>query len=297
MTKVTIVLRVHVWDEACEMIAKSLEASTSREIVVVADETNGPVAVPPRFRKISHSLETFEEQGLPLFPTPQRTMWWNGDYVLFQLLDALDSDYVFMFEGDCAVRGPLDPVIDQLVAEGIDYAAHDFQERDPHFYFYRTTAPHFGPIVYSGIFYAVWIERGAIASLRAERLRMKERREKGELRRWAFCEAFVATHLALAGFRCAPLENFVNLDDCVGFVPKQLDEVFGTEQPAKAAISHPVYTSSEFHRRAAKKAAHKWAKVRTLATFWRKDTWKVYGHDTLRLVERLMYALFRVRIG
>jgi hypothetical protein len=224
-------------------------------------------------------VDTFSEMGLPPLPTRERSLWYNGDYVFHHLAAELDADYFLMFEGDCAVLGPLDGIIDRLLEDRIDFAAHDLGRRYPEWVWYDNAAAYYGKVIQGCIYYAVWIGRTTVGSLLEGRLSMKAAMDAGQLQDWVFCEGYTATHLLRSGVRWAPLERYVNLDRATAMDPLHYDEIFNLALPAgETAIFHPIYVSPEFERRTIARLKDKVRHLRNLFRFWRPRNWPYYRH-------------------
>lgn len=248
-----IVFRTHLWDEGVDFCARCLQRSTASRIVVAADETNGPVPVPPEFEKIIHTVDTFAEMGLPLLPDRKSLMWHCGDYPLYQIARAIPARHYLMIEGDLALTGPVDEMLGRLVADGVDYATSDFKE---------TNAPQYGKTrellaltypedggktpLFEGSFPAVFLSRDLIDVMFRERIHMAEAGGTPDI--WIYCEYFTPIVANRFGFKTTALHRYANTSRQSWELPVQPEDV-SAEEDGTVRLAHPVLYSPKWERK------------------------------------------------
>ena len=211
---VLVAFRTHTWNDVVEAVFGRLVAATRHRVIICADETNGACPTPASHQKVPHTCAMFNGMGLPSFP-PERVLWYNGDYPLYHLADALDWDYLFIVEYDCAIVGSIDDVIGGLIREDLGYACPNYGPRSPRYRWHDQTMKWFSrhgriETLYGGIWGCGLISRQAVVELRRARLEMA-----GIVKTaadWVMFEPFVANHLRLNGFSCAALSRFLHVE-------------------------------------------------------------------------------------
>ncbi len=196
-----MLFHTHQWDAYTERQAAALAArSRGLDFYVLANETDGEVPV-RGFRKIAHTMQGFVDQGLP----PDRGMWWNLDYALYQAAAVL-PDYEFYFRFDADVRLTVD-LAD--IAAWMRRAACDWltlRPRGVETWAFRASAE---ALPYRRRAYvpmmAMLLSAAALRLLESDRRMLARRRVAGE--RWAICECFIAAALLEHGVRIGRLED------------------------------------------------------------------------------------------
>lgn len=248
-----IVFRTHLWDEGVDFCARCLQRSTASRIVVAADETNGPVPVPPEFEKIVHTVDTFAEMGLPLLPGRHNALWHCGDYPLYQIAQKIPARHYLMIEGDLGVTGPLDHMLEKLIADDVDYASCNFKSEErwqnrrgavsrKRFYPQDNQMAR----VMTGLYPAIFLSHEMIDAMLAERHRMATQ-TSGPFG-WYHCEEFTPIAALHAGGKLVSLASYADVSRVSWQRPIMPDTVAKSEDDT-VRFSHPVLHSPKWERK------------------------------------------------
>lgn len=218
--------------------------------MISVDETNGVVDVPAQYRKIVHTVDTFAEMGLPLFPSREKLLWHSGDYPLYQLQDEIDTDFIFMMEGDSSAAGPIDDLFQTLADDGVGYCPRNFRPMEPGNAL-EVTKRYFDKVapdtqLFTGSFASFWIDRTAIKPMLAERRRMAEVVTDPD--DWVYCEALAATVAHAAGFKCGKLWDYADMRRHKWLNPVRPEEVVPGED-GRVRFYHPVLDSPKWEQK------------------------------------------------
>jgi hypothetical protein len=239
-----VAFRTHLWDENIALMARRLAGSAiGLDFCVVADETHGPLPIPPEFKKFSHN-ENFSDLGLPSFPAGQ-VLWYNADYPLYRLRQAFpDAEYIVMSEFDVVANVNLAKMMETVHSEKIDLLVGEGQEASPH-WFWRPTLTRFFEKPYACLLPFMVISVRAVDYLLD--LRQSHARDAGTLASnndWAFCEGFVASSLMNAPqFKVAALEDYAELPFFRSWPPVS---TFSPLNGRNGVIIHPVLSGDPF---------------------------------------------------
>jgi len=119
-------LRTHFWDSAVALAYRALADSWRGEVVVAGDHTY-PFDVPAHICEIQHSLAKFKTHMLPLLPSIEDAIWWNGDYVLYDISLSTDFDYFIVSEYDLYLDFDLRAAVAEIVRSGAEFASLNVQ--------------------------------------------------------------------------------------------------------------------------------------------------------------------------
>lgn len=249
--KVLIVLRTHIWDEAVALVFSRLTASR-HEVVIAADNMNGFVPPVGSHEVLLHRLDTFEALGLPLFPAPEKTLWYNGDYILYDVAARKSFDYVVLVENDTVVVGDIDNLIDRLLSENVSYAVKNYGVRGRN-YMWREqvcdwmAAEGWSGPYYGGLFPLVFASRAVVDGLLHARLAMA-RKLAGKPEAWLHCEPFAATWVSRQEVEARPLRHFADVRRCTVRWPIRPAEIEDISGP-RLALLHPVLAEPAYSRK------------------------------------------------
>ncbi len=204
-----VVFRTHFWDDfAQRQFDRLLAVAGGTDVFVLVDETSGPVAVPHdrvvRVTEASLLAMGFAAAG------EGNLLWFNGDYPLYAFLqEQPDYGYVLQLEYDVVINQPVADLVGKAARGGIDYVGLTKGEAAQDWFWRESCAGAYRPdelrhqLICLSLFSAA-----ALRHLRARRLSHAQARARGTLAGWPFCEGFIPTELALAGFACAELDSF-----------------------------------------------------------------------------------------
>ncbi len=212
--RVAIVFRTHFWDEfAARQFERLTRNVKSGDIYVLVDETNGPV------KGVQHDkiVRMTESDVLALgFPRAGEgnLLWFNGDYPLyFFMREQGFYDYYVLLEYDVALNVEVDSLVRRVAADGIDFVGLTKGEPVREWPWLDTCRDAYplDDIQYKLICLSVYSAR-AVRWLAARRLELAAQLRDGAISSWPFCEGFIATEMATAGFATAELADFVDTE-------------------------------------------------------------------------------------
>ncbi|MBE7211472.1 MAG: hypothetical protein INR65_10685 [Gluconacetobacter diazotrophicus] len=245
-----IVVRTHFYNHSLDLFVQELETRSGRKVVIAADETNGPVAVPPSVSKVTVSAAT---AGLP---APPDAMWRCGDYNLYAVAAAHpDTQRFWLVEPDVRIHDEaLDRFFDGTAATAAaDFVTPWFVQASPEWMWFDTMRP-FSSRIHNCMLQAARFSRQAIAALEERRREMAEGFGEGKrpLTDWPNDEAFVGATLVEAGMAVATFAEHApdhRLDGSFTFLkPTSLNWL--RRQPADRRLYHPVVEGDKFIKRA-----------------------------------------------
>jgi len=234
--------RTHLWDEPIAQLAARLAgACPSSRFVVLTDETNGKIDVPP-YEKIAHTDDA-GIFGLPRHPTG-RSLWYNGDYALYFLHQALpDYDYYLLSEYDVAVNTDVGAILRKAAERGLDLIAHDIQPSTMDWFWHRNAVATFSIPWRSLVFFLIVSRRALLLMLEA-RQEFARRFAAGELGDWPFCEVFIPSVVhETTGMKVAELREFADVQN-LRFRPYIRLEDDRANRPG--ALAHPVLGTKRY---------------------------------------------------
>ena len=209
LPRTAIVFRTHFWDAfAQRQFDRLLAVADGIDVIVLVDETSGPVAV-PHDRVVRVTESSLLAMGLPR-AGEGNLLWFNGDYPLYAVQEQHpDYDYYLQLEYDVVINRPISALIAKAVAGAVDYvgltkgdAVQDWFWRDSCAGVYPPAAIRHQLICLS-LFSAA-----ALRHLLRRRMAHADALADGTLPAWPFCEGFIPTELALGGFACRELSEF-----------------------------------------------------------------------------------------
>jgi hypothetical protein len=178
-------------------------------------------------------------------------MWYNGDYVFYDLLFKTDFDYFVICEYDLAVNTPLTPLAHNIILSNCDFVASQCNQSDDSWEWHSeqkrwdiferdviTTSKAYVNDIYGCFFPFICISRQAVIWLYSRRIHSAKVRSDHNGDVWPFCETFVPTELARAGFTIANLDQFVS-----GPVHMTTSDAYSWTAAAKSKNNfiHPVF--------------------------------------------------------
>ena len=121
LPRTATVFRTHFWDSfAQRQFDRLLAVSDGTDVIVLVDETSGPVTV-PHDRVVRVTESSLLAMGLPR-AGEGNLLWFNGDYPLYAVQQQMpDYDIYLQLEYDVVINRPVASLIAAAVAGGVDY--------------------------------------------------------------------------------------------------------------------------------------------------------------------------------
>jgi hypothetical protein len=239
-----VLFRTHFWDDYVERQYQRLRAVAGRgDVFILVDETNGPVPI-PHPNVVPHTQASV--LGLGLSGAGHGNMlWFNGDYPLYYFYEQHGSyDYYVMTEYDVGVQRPLDDIVDRMARDGTDLVGLPNEEEVAGWPLTHTCLDAYteDEIKKCLICISMYSNR-AVSRLFDRRLEMSKLEQAGLMQHWPYCEAFIPTEIALAGFKIASLAEFGPVDRydwSPAVIESDLPDLAGQ------AFVHPVLDAHRF---------------------------------------------------
>ena len=239
-----VLFRTHFWDDYVERQYQRLRATVGRgDLFILVDETSRPVSIPhPNI--VSHTQASVLDLGLS-GAGHGNMLWFNGDYPLYYFYQLHGGyDYYVMTEYDVGIQRPLDDIADRMARDGTDLVGLPNEEEVAGWPLTHTCLDAYteDEIRKCLICISMFSNR-AVRHLYDRRLEMSKLEKAGLMRHWPYCEAFIPTEVALAGFRMASLAEFGPLDR-YDWSPAVIES--DLPRLAGQAFVHPVLDAQRF---------------------------------------------------
>ncbi len=214
MVGYAVVLTTNGWDAfTARQFARTKSHVRSGDMVVLANETAGPIAIPPEMRR--QSLTEADVRALGLQVGCSKTVFChNLDYrfIGFWLANPCYDYYVFLDAAAC-LDTDADSLIERLQRDGIDLAAQPVGGRMEDWVY---TPMHDGlypaETIRGAVLQVAILSKAALAYLHRRRLDLSRRYADRPDFFWPCAEAFVPTELDAAGFKWAPLSSYGSVE-------------------------------------------------------------------------------------
>jgi len=204
-----VLFRTHIWDEYVERQYQRLRATVGRgDLFILVDETSRPVSI-PHPNVVSHTQASVLDMGLS-GAGHGNMLWFNGDYPLYFFYRQHDNyDFYIMTEYDVAVQRPLDGIVDQMAQDGTDLVGVPNTDAVADWPLTHTCQDAYvhDEIKKCLICISMYSNR-AVRRLYERRVEMSHLQKAGLMPHWPYCEAFISTEVALAGFKMTSLAEF-----------------------------------------------------------------------------------------
>lgn len=205
-----VMLRTHIWDDYVARQYDRLVAKTkSGQVFVLVDETGGHVEI-DRDNVVRYTQDDVLALGLAK-AGPGNLLWYNGDYSLYIFMSRRpEFDFYIMIEYDVAVNVPLDDIVAKARRDGIGFIAHSKDvEPIPEWNFTESCLDFYRvDQVQKRLMCLSLFSKQAAQQLFDRRLEQSRAYAKGGIRRWPYCEAYLATELGASGFKMAEITEF-----------------------------------------------------------------------------------------
>lgn len=232
--------KTHVWDGfIARQFGRFRQAVGSGDLFVIADETNGPLTIDDGTNVLRTTNTSLIGMGFANAFGKGGLIWWNTDYPNYVLYEHDPTyDYYIFVEYDTCINMPVDALIAEVAARGVDYVG--LPNRQDLGKWYWTP---FHEKAYARDDIRGGLNCIAIFSNRAMRLLLDRRRdmarqyEAGTLRFWPGNEVFIPTEIGLAGLKAASIEEFGDASQ-YEWHPPHLEDDLDTLQ--HRTFLHPV---------------------------------------------------------
>jgi predicted O-methyltransferase YrrM len=257
LPKIGCFLRTHFWDSDVELAYRALADSWHGAVIVSSDQTQA-FEIPADIPQIQHSLAKFETYMLPVFSSAVRPMWWNGDYVLYDIFLNTDFDYFIISEYDLYLEFDLRAAVGEIIRSGVEFAAFGVRPEPASSQwqwvpvqaawdaFEDARGAGSDPGVYGCFFPLTFISRRLAAWLYARRVQGGFALRRPGAPQWPFCESFAATEAARSGLKMADIGRFLPEPQQIS----DLQAVSWSEIPQRSEkLIHPVLSGDRFVNR------------------------------------------------
>ena len=243
--RTAVIFRTHFWDAfAQRQFDRLLRVAGGTDVFVLVDETNGAVS------GITHDrVVRVTEQGLLAMGLAKagqgNLLWFNGDYPLYRFAELQpDYDYYLQLEYDVIVNRPIAATVAEMAARKVDYVGLTKGEAARDWFWLETMLPAYErDAVRKQLICLCAFSAGALRHLWQARLRQSAAYQAAPAATWPFCEGFIPTELAEAGFVCAELSAFGTVSAYDHWPPYlERDGVAMTEQD----FIHPVLDEARY---------------------------------------------------
>ena len=210
MTRYTIVFTTYSWDHFVErQYRRVLSQCKTGDVYILADETRGALPIDAAFPKLSITEDIVADLSVSR-QFNKALFWHNLDYLYMAFFAAHpEYEYYIFMDYDAVIREDVDRLIARIVQARADLVAEPVADDMAKWKYTRQHAKLYPPDRIAGcILPVVVLSHAAVAHLSRRR---RELSALAAIRRdffWPFCEAFVATELAVAGFKSVNLSSF-----------------------------------------------------------------------------------------
>ncbi|MCQ8241311.1 hypothetical protein [Rhizosaccharibacter radicis] len=205
-----VLFKVYFWDEDVDRQYRRVCRHAGRgQVYVVRDCTAGDYPLPsdiPEERIFDLNEAALESYGLH----NHRGFWFCADYPLY-LFFLHEPDYAFLVsvEYDVGVFNDLEPIVDAMSADGIDFVGRPLAEENASWNFIRS-CDGFYPLdqVEKALCCIAFHSRRAVAACFQARLEHNRQRVVGDLQTWPISEVIFPTEMKRRGWRTADIGGF-----------------------------------------------------------------------------------------
>ena len=247
MANYAVVLTTYAWDlfvnRQCRLNAAQVDTG---DFYVLVDTTRGPVHIPNRYNVVSIDPGTISRMGL-VQRFNKALFWHNLDYlfIYFYTLHR-EYDYYIFLDYDALLDVEADSLVSRLRADRVDLLANPIRTKIEDWVYTRQHRREYPvELIQAYELFIVALSNRALAHLLRRRQQLSTAYRDQEAWFWPFCEAFVPTELAKAGFKIAPLSAYGSVERCTWWPP-----ILETSVPAKrpAGFLHPVLDGPRYAR-------------------------------------------------
>ncbi len=248
MATYAVLFKSHFWDAFVQRQLDRLQARVGTgDIFVFIDETRGPageIRHDPDF-VIRATEDDIGRLGLAR-ATDFSQFWYSADYALHLLTRSQPGyDYYVMVEFDLVLNTDLDPLIDLLSRQDVDFVSQPITDpplEEFHWLPSATGVYEMAEMRHWLTCIAVFSRRAAIA-LFDRRRALSERFGEGAITSWPMCEIAIPTEMHVGGFKMRPLDELGSLAFYRWAPP--YDEAMLAEYVAGTFV-HPMLDTNRF---------------------------------------------------
>jgi hypothetical protein len=247
-----VIFRTHFWDEFCDRQFDRLKARVGRgDIYVLVDQTRGPVPGIPTDKIFPITDQAILDAGF-VAAGEGSLQWYSGDVPLY-LFRARhpDYDYYVQIEYDAVVNVPLDDLVDRMAREGVDVLGltnPDFETAET-WYWSPSCLDAYAMDELRCILvcFSAYSSR-ALERLEAARLAQAAEYRRGTIKRWPYCEGYVATEAGRQGLSLHQLTEFGDVERYRWWPPYLEEELpsFSGNSFVHPILDAPRYVPSLF---------------------------------------------------
>ncbi len=242
-----VIFRTHFWDEFCGRQLDRLRARVgSGDIYVMVDQTRGPVKGIPTDNVFPVTDQGILDAGF-VAAGEGSLQWYSGDVPLYLFRAAHpDYDYYLQIEYDAVVNVPLDDLVAKMARDGVDVLGLTNKDIEPvqAWHWRSSCLDAYAPEEVRGILICFSAySRHALERLAAARLAQAAQYHRGAIKRWPYCEAYVATEAHRQGLAVHQLTEFGDVERYRWWPPYLEEELPNFE---KNSFVHPILDASKF---------------------------------------------------
>ncbi len=208
--RTAVIFRTHFWDGfAQRQFDRLLSVAEDTDVFVLVDETNGPVSGIPHARVVRVTEEGLLAMGFAR-AGEGNLLWFNGDYPLYRFQELHpDYDYYVQLEYDVLINQPIAELVGRLHAAKADFLGLTKGDTGERWFWRNTMAAAYAEAEVRNQLICLCVFSGAaLRHLWQARLAQSADRQAGRLADWPFCEGFIPTELARAGFTLHELSDY-----------------------------------------------------------------------------------------
>jgi hypothetical protein len=204
-------MRIHFWDDFVARQLDRLKTSCNEaDIYVLASEANSHVPGIEHDKVFRVREDQMPALGLGSESPDGALFWYNGDYPMYAFLAAHPeySHYLFV-EFDVVLNLDVDRFVRHALRIGDDIVSHFPTAPIENWYWAKSHAPLYSMDVLKQVLFSVClISHGALQFLFDRRRALSDQFHLGQTTVIPYCEAFIATELAQAGYRLGNLSDY-----------------------------------------------------------------------------------------
>ncbi len=208
--RTAVMFRTHFWDGfAQRQFDRLLSVAEGTDVFVLVDETNGSVAGITHDRVVRVTADGLLAMGFAR-AGEGNLLWFNGDYPLYRFQELHpDYDYYVQLEYDVLIHQPIAELVARLQEGHVDFVGLTKGETGEAWFWRGTMVPAYIAADVRNQLICLCVFSGpALRHLWQARLAQSALWRDGKLSTWPFCEGFIPTELAGAGFTIRELSEF-----------------------------------------------------------------------------------------
>ena len=206
--RTAVIFRTHFWDGfAQRQFDRLLSVAEGTDVFVLVDETNGKVSGIEHRRVVRVTADELLAMGFAR-AGEGNLLWFNGDYPLYRFQELHpDYDYYVQLEYDVLINRPIAELVARLHADQVDFVGLTKGETGEQWFWRGTMAGAYPKADMLNQLICLCVFSGpALRHLWQARLAQSMDWQEGRLTDWPFCEGFIPSELARAGFKLRELD-------------------------------------------------------------------------------------------